>query len=93
MEHAKLCVRTKFGAKRNDLSKVIAVTVESAARTSVGTTVTLHMTPGKRRYLDRGRLERIVRTYADFLGVPVYIDDVDERGTAPVNAVHAPWHQ
>jgi molecular chaperone HtpG len=64
-------------------------TVEEAAREAVGSTVTLHLRPDHGRYLDAGRLRDIVRTYADFLGVPVYLGDDPE----PANAVHAPWHR
>ena len=62
-------------------------------RAEVGTEVTLHLMADQRRYLDRKRLEHIVRTYADFLGVPVFIDDGDARATEPANAVDAPWHR
>jgi len=64
-------------------------TVEPAERTLVGTTVTLHIRPAHTRYLDRDRLRTIIRTYADFIGVPVYLDDDAE----PSNAVTAPWHR
>lgn len=63
--------------------------VEPAERTQVGTTVTLQVSPAHSRYLERGRLESIIRTYADFIGMPVYVnDDAD-----PANAVNAPWHR
>jgi molecular chaperone HtpG len=62
--------------------------VESAERQQVGTTVTLHLRSENRRYLDTARLRSIIRTYADFIGMPVYLnDDAD-----PANAVTAPWH-
>jgi molecular chaperone HtpG len=64
-------------------------TVDSVERTLVGTTVTLHIAPAHQRYLDRNRLRTIIRTYADFISVPVYLDDDAE----PANAVTAPWHR
>jgi molecular chaperone HtpG len=64
-------------------------TVQPAERRLVGTTVTLHLQPAHTRYLERERLQSIIRTYADFLGIAVYIgDDAD-----PANAVVAPWHR
>jgi molecular chaperone HtpG len=51
--------------------------------------VTLQVSPAHSRYLERGRLESIIRTYADFIGMPVYVNDDGD----PVNAVHAPWHR
>ncbi len=64
-------------------------TVQPAVRPLVGTTVTLYLQPAHRRYLERDRLQAIIRTYADFIGVPVYINDDAE----PANAVTAPWHR
>lgn len=64
-------------------------TVEAAERPETGTTVTLYLKPHYNRYLDAGRLESIIRTYADFIGIPVYLND----GAEPVNAVVAPWHR
>jgi len=63
-------------------------TVEPAERQQVGTTVILHLRSEHSRYLDRSRLQTIIRTYADFLGMPVYLNDDAE----PANAVTAPWH-
>ncbi len=64
-------------------------TVSPAQRQRVGTTVTLYLRNGHSRYLDRGRLRSIIRTYADFIGIPVYLGDDAE----PANAVTAPWHR
>jgi molecular chaperone HtpG len=64
-------------------------TVQPGHRDQVGTTVTLHVTPDHSRYLDRARLELIIRTYADFIGMPVFLND----DTEPTNAVTAPWHR
>jgi HSP90 family molecular chaperone len=64
-------------------------TVQHGNRDQVGTTVTLHVTPEHGRYLERARLATIIRTYADFIGMPVYLNDDAE----PANAVNAPWHR
>src|SRR4051794_12418173 len=50
-------------------------TVRPGLRDPVGTTVTLHVAPAHSRYLDRARLESIIRTYADFIGMPVFVND------------------
>jgi molecular chaperone HtpG len=64
-------------------------TVEPAERGQVGTTVTLYLRNGHSRYLQRDKLQSIIRTYADFIGVPIYLND----GSDPANAVIAPWHR
>ncbi|MGN6680438.1 MAG: ATP-binding protein, partial [Streptosporangiaceae bacterium] len=64
-------------------------TVQPAERGQTGTTVTLHVSQAHSRYLDRPKLESIIRTYADFIGMPVFVND----DTGPANAVTAPWHR
>ncbi len=64
-------------------------TVEETERADVGSTVTLHLRTDHARYLDAERLRTIVRIYADFLGVPVYVGD----DPTSANAVNAPWHR
>lgn len=63
--------------------------VESAQRQQTGTTVTLHVRSVHRRYLETARLRSIIRTYADFIGMPVYLNAEAD----PANAVSAPWHR
>jgi molecular chaperone HtpG len=63
--------------------------VEPGERAQVGTTVTLHLRTENHRYLDTGRLRSIIRTYADFIGMPVYLNNEAD----PANAVTAPWHR
>lgn len=63
--------------------------VEPADRDQVGTTVTLHLRSENSRYLETARLRSIIRTYADFIGMPVYLNDEAD----PANAVTAPWHR
>lgn len=63
--------------------------VEPAERDKTGTTVTLRLHAEHDYYLDAGRLRSIIRAYADFLGMPVYLNDEAD----PANAVNAPWHR
>jgi molecular chaperone HtpG len=63
--------------------------VQEADRQQVGTTVTLHLRSENGRYLEAARLRTIIRTYADFIGMPVYLNDEAD----PANAVTAPWHR
>jgi len=63
--------------------------VEPAEREQVGTTVTLHLRSDHSRYLETTRLRSIIRTYADFIGMPVCLNDEAD----PANAVTAPWHR
>jgi molecular chaperone HtpG len=63
--------------------------VEPAERQQVGTTVTLHLRKENSRYLETARLRSIIRTYADFIGMPVYLNDEAD----PANAITAPWHR
>lgn len=64
-------------------------TVTPGQRDHSGATVTLHLRPEHTRYLDSGLLKRIIRAYADFIGIPVYVNDDQD----PANAVTAPWHR
>jgi molecular chaperone HtpG len=63
--------------------------VRAGQRDYVGTTVTLHVSPQHTRYLDSIRIKQIIRAYADFIGVPVYVNNDAE----PANSVSAPWHR
>lgn len=63
--------------------------VEPVERQQIGTTVTLDVRSEHRRYLETARLRSIIRAYADFIGMPVYLNDE----TDPANAVTAPWHR
>lgn len=64
-------------------------TVDPAERDEIGTSTILYLRPEHARYLDAERLRTIIRTYADFIGVPIYLGDEAE----PANAVSAPWHR
>jgi molecular chaperone HtpG len=64
-------------------------TVRPGRREFVGTTVVLHVSPQHTRYLETVRIKQIIRTYADFIGVPVYVNDDAQAA----NSVDAPWHR
>lgn len=57
-------------------------------RPEPGTTVTLHLKPEHRRLADEpGPLEAIIKEYADFLRVPIYLNG----GKARVNQIQPTW--
>jgi molecular chaperone HtpG len=56
-------------------------------RKSVGTTVTLHLMEEEQEYLEAGRIRQLVKTYCDFLPVPIKLDD------EVINKHEAPWKQ
>jgi molecular chaperone HtpG len=61
--------------------------LQSAERDEIGTSVRLKIPAANLQYLDVNRIRWIVRTYVDFLGVPVYLNDE----THPTNSVRPPW--
>ncbi len=54
-------------------------------RVSVGTTVTLHLMEEEQEYLQPTRIRQLVKTYCDFLPVPIKLDD------EVINKHEAPW--
>lgn len=54
-------------------------------RVSVGTTVTLHLLEDEQEYLEDTRIKQLVKTYCDFLPVPIKMED------EVVNKHEAPW--
>lgn len=86
-----LCADTEAGSAPR-----ISVEVDRAARViriasngRVGTTAVLHVGPQDLSHLHTVRIKEIIRTCADFIGVPVYVNDEAE----PANPVTAPWHR
>jgi molecular chaperone HtpG len=63
--------------------------LEESSRDAIGTTVTLYLREEYAHYLDEGLIRRIVRRYADFIGIPIHLSG-DEH---PCNAIVAPWHR
>ncbi|MDB9527288.1 molecular chaperone HtpG [Oscillatoria sp. CS-180] len=54
-------------------------------RVSVGTTVTLHLLEDEQEYLEDARVKQLIKTYCDFLPVPIKMED------EVVNKHEAPW--
>ncbi len=63
-------------------------TLTPATRHQPGTTFTLHLKLEGEFLLNEGLVRQAIRTYADFLQVPIYLNG----GREPVNVIHAPWH-
>ncbi|MEM9118545.1 MAG: molecular chaperone HtpG [Cyanobacteria bacterium P01_F01_bin.56] len=56
-------------------------------RSTVGTTVTLHLLEDEQEYVEPTRIRQLVKTYCDFLPVPIKLDD------EVINKHEAPWKQ
>lgn len=68
-------------------------TVEAATRPTRGTTVTLHVKPAEKEFLDATRLEFLIRKYSDHIAFPVTLKNeavADEEAKA-VNSATALW--
>jgi molecular chaperone HtpG len=63
--------------------------LEPAHREEVGTTVELAIKPAAAFILNESTLAETVRTYADFLPIPIHIDD----DTVPINLMAPPWDE
>lgn len=73
-------------------------TIEESPRTEPGTTITLHVKPGKETYLESWKLSEIVRKYSDFIEYPVvmpYIKTNEDKTTSveerTLNSQKAIW--
>ena len=56
-------------------------------RSTVGTTITLHLMEGEEEYLETARISQLIKTYCDFMPVPIKLDG------EVVNKHEAPWKQ
>ena len=56
-------------------------------RMEVGTTVTLHLLEDEQEYLESARVQQLIKTYCDFMPVPIYLDG------EVANKHEAPWKQ
>ncbi len=54
-------------------------------RTSRGTTITLHLNDDEHEYLEEARIKQLVKTYCDFMPVPIKLGD------EVINKQDAPW--
>ncbi|MGI9204101.1 MAG: molecular chaperone HtpG [Woeseiaceae bacterium] len=68
-------------------------TIEPLADASRGTTVTLHLKPDEKEFLDALRLETLIRKYSDHIAFPVLLEKDAEEGKeeTAVNSATALW--
>jgi molecular chaperone HtpG len=62
-------------------------TLEESSRTTRGTTITLTLLPDEEEYLEPVRVKNLVKTYCDFMPVPIKLDD------EVLNQQKAPWRE
>ncbi len=60
-------------------------TLSPSERSTVGTTITLHLMDGEEEYLEPARIRQLIKTYCDFMPVPIKLDG------EVVNKHEAPW--
>ncbi len=59
-----------------------------------GTTIELTLTKESKEYLDKDRIQNIIRRYSDHISIPIYISDVTEKKDEtlePINSASAIW--
>jgi len=69
-------------------------TLEDGARTTPGTTVTLHFREGIDEYMDEWRIRDLVKHYSNFVAFPIrYVDAAKPPAVAPapINTMRALW--
>ncbi|MCX7592222.1 MAG: molecular chaperone HtpG [Fischerella sp.] len=62
-------------------------TLEDSPRTTRGTTITLHLMEEELEYLETARIKNLVKTYCDFMPVPIKLDG------EVLNRQKAPWRE
>ncbi|BAZ36993.1 ATPase domain-containing protein [Calothrix sp. NIES-4101] len=62
-------------------------TLEDSPRTTRGTTITLHLMEEELEYLESARVQNLVKTYCDFMPVPIKLDG------EVINRQKAPWRE
>ncbi|BCX10083.1 MAG: hypothetical protein KatS3mg066_3942 [Fischerella sp.] len=62
-------------------------TLEESSRTARGTTITLHLMEEELDYLESARIKNLVKTYCDFMPVPIKLDG------EVLNRQKAPWRE
>jgi molecular chaperone HtpG len=60
-------------------------TLDESSRTARGTTITLTLMPDEEEYLEAARIRNLVKTYCDFMPVPIKLDG------EVLNKQKAPW--
>ncbi|BAZ51235.1 ATPase domain-containing protein [Nostoc sp. NIES-4103] len=64
-----------------------AFTLEESSRTTRGTTITLTLLPDEEEYLESARIKNLVKTYCDFMPVPIKLEG------EVLNKQKAPWRE
>jgi molecular chaperone HtpG len=64
-----------------------AFTLDESSRTSRGTTITLTLMPDEEEYLEAARIKNLVKTFCDFMPVPIKLDG------EVLNRQKAPWRE
>ncbi|MFM6138843.1 MAG: ATP-binding protein, partial [Sphaerospermopsis kisseleviana] len=62
-------------------------TLDESSRTTRGTTITLTLMPDEEEYLEPARIKNLVKTYCDFMPVPIKLDG------EVLNKQKAPWRE
>jgi molecular chaperone HtpG len=62
-------------------------TLEESTRTTRGTTITLYLMEEELEYLESARVQNLVKTYCDFMSVPIKLDG------EVLNRQKAPWRE
>ncbi|BAY31002.1 ATPase domain-containing protein [Nostoc carneum NIES-2107] len=62
-------------------------TLEESSRTTRGTTITLTLQPEEEEYLESARIKTLVKTYCDFMPVPIKLEG------EVLNQQKAPWRE
>ncbi|MEM7726650.1 MAG: molecular chaperone HtpG [Cyanobacteria bacterium P01_A01_bin.45] len=60
-------------------------TLDDSSRNTLGTTITLHLMEEEEEYLEPERIKNLVKTYCDFMPVPIKMDGEE------LNRQKAPW--
>tara|TARA_R110000772_G_scaffold73216_1_gene159481 strand:+ start:113320 stop:115248 length:1929 start_codon:yes stop_codon:yes gene_type:complete len=67
-------------------------TIEDAARETRGTDVIVHLKKDEKEYLEPARIEHIVRTYSDHIGIPIILaGDGKDTAEKTLNTASAIW--
>lgn len=70
-------------------------TIEPAEKDGPGAEIALHLKEDADEFLERGRLERVIRTYSDHIPFPIRLEEAgaeaDEAAAQQVNSASALW--
>lgn len=64
--------------------------IEDAEKEGCGTRITLHLKKGEEEYLEPARLQHIVKTYSDYITVPIFLVE-DKNKEAQINSATPLW--